>query len=110
MVPLHWESKGGIIFSVAACNGLPAPDVIATLTPEADPPETVLYLSDMLMLQPMLTATSDAGLGAVLNVEPTPKRLTLKLKDGRLVGQYDFGVALGATTTLSLAPAPRNAP
>jgi hypothetical protein len=101
---LDWENNGGIVWSVAACNGVPAEGVTARLTDQIDVREQVVYLTDTPVLSKTLKATSRSGLGAVLNVFPGGRTMELRSPEGDVIGMYPFHVSAGAITTLSFAP------
>jgi hypothetical protein len=98
---LDWSNYGGIVWSVAACNGVPAPGVTVNL--EDGGPG--LLLRGDFTLTDELDETSRVGLGAFLNVEARQRQITLRLREtDQVIGTYDFLVEKGAITTLSFAP------
>jgi hypothetical protein len=100
---LDWEKNGGIVWSVAACNGVPAANVTARLVNGS---EKIVYVKDNFTLTEDPPRTSSVGLGAVISVTPGTRKMILYAPDDRIIGEYEFFVAPGAITTLSFAPVP----
>jgi type III secretion system FlhB-like substrate exporter len=94
-IALDWQKNGGIVWSVAACNGLPAADVTATLTPLEDGAATgeqLVYVGKDYVLSKIARATSSIGLGAVISATPGTREMTLRAPDGNIIGKYEFVV------------------
>ena len=109
-VPLDWEMHGGIIWSVAGCNGVPAEGVTATLKPPegvetTETTDVLVYVKPSFLLYDDPPVTSHVGLGAVISAVPGTRHMVLERRsDGMRIGTYDFRVVAGAVTVLSFAP------
>jgi hypothetical protein len=104
----RWDQKGGVVFSVSTCNGLPAVGLTAALdTPRADEEsDLVFYSNDQWALSRTTPSTTSSALGAFVDVTQGQRTLTLYRDQAKTqpLDSYSFNVRVGTITTVALAP------
>lgn len=107
----HWESNGGIVWSVTSCNKAPPEGVkvsAAGVRVTISSGERAYYSSSDITLDPNLGETTSVGLGVFINVRPSLSAvLTAKVTvNGKTqdIGTYPVQVKKGSITHVAMAP------
>jgi hypothetical protein len=102
-VTLEWADRGGIAWSIVACNQAPAAGVSVTV----DSGQPAFYSAVETQVPKTGTETTSAAVGVFINVPHGQRRVTAKLA-GQLIGTYSVEVRIGSITHLTMVPTPES--